>query len=764
MREQAYAHSVPGANRQDWETLPEHSARVAKTAGTLTAIALGCEAVGCAAGALHDIGKADAPFQAYLSGSGPSPDHSGAGAVAARQKYGDRLGKLLAFAIAGHHAGLANGARPGGGLTPLSERLASCRAVRLPAVLDLAPPAEALRGLTDLIDGDDRTPFADQLLVRMLFSCLVDADRLETEAFYAQQSGQPVERGCDLDLATLRDRLIRHMDERFGTAPDTPGAVGALRAEVLDAAIRNAGLAPGLFSLTVPTGGGKTLASLRFALDHAVRHGLRRVIYVIPFTSIIEQTAEVFRAALGSDDAVLEHHSTFDPGGKIAGTDDEGRDGALKLRLAAQNWDRPIVVTTAVQFFESLFSNRPGRCRKLHNIAKSVVILDEAQTLPLPVLRPCLEAIRGLAEGHGASVVLCTATQPAVLARDGFEGGLEGVREIAPEPARLYRALQRVTVKPLGDLDDATLAGRLAEQPQVLCIVNNRRHARDLYGSIKDRPGARLLTTALCAAHRRQILAAIRDDLKRGRPVRLVATSLIEAGVDVDFPVVFRATAGLDSIAQAAGRCNREGRLTDRLGQVFVFDPAPDDDHRPPPELRQFADVARGVLTGHAGDPLSLEAVRAYFQELYWLRGAEELDAVPVGEGGYRGILNALDDTADRLDFPFADIGQAFRIIDSAMVPVIVPFEPARGHLAPLLRDLEFVPLPGGIARRLQPYLVQIPPAARRKLIEAHAAEVIRPKDFGDQFVRLVNEDLYHPDIGLDWDDPTFRQPESSIW
>jgi CRISPR-associated endonuclease/helicase Cas3 len=759
MQEQVYAHSVPGGNRREWETLSDHSAGVAETTGTLAAIALGCEAVGRAVGALHDIGKALPAFQAYLSGSGPSPDHSGAGAVAARRKYGGRLGRVLAFVIAGHHAGLANGARPGGGLTPLNGRLESCPAVPRSAVLDLAPPVEALQELAASIDGDERTPFADQLFVRMLFSCLVDADRLETEAFYARQR---VGRGCDLDLATLRDRLIRHMDERFGRVPRSPGPVDAVRADVLDAAIRHAGLAPGLFSLTVPTGGGKTLASLRFALDHALRHGLRRVIYVIPFTSIIEQTADVFRAALGSDDAVLEHHSTYDPGGKIEGRDDEGRDGALKLRLAAQNWDRPIVVTTAVQFFESLFSNRPGRCRKLHNIAKAVVILDEAQTLPLRLLRPCLAAIRGLAEGHGASVVLCTATQPAVLARDGFEGGLEGVREIAPEPERLYRALRRVTVEPLGELDDATLAGRLAEQPQVLCIVNNRRHARDLYGLIRDRPGARLLTTALCAAHRRQILAAIRDDLTQGRPVRLVATSLIEAGVDVDFPVVFRATAGLDSIAQAAGRCNREGRLSDRLGQVFVFDPAPDDNHRPPPELRQFADVAQGVLADHAGDPLSLQAVRAYFRELYWLRGTEELDGVPVGE--YRGILNALDETADRLDFPFADIGRAFRVIDSAMVPVIVPFGPARAAIDKLLRDLEFVPLPGGIARQLQPYLVQIPPAARRKLTEAHAAVPIRPKDFGDQFIRLVNEDLYHPDIGLDWDDPTFRRPESTFF
>lgn len=757
------AHSDPHGG--PGEALADHLGDVAARAAAFGA-AFGAAGAARAMGALHDVGKAELPFQAYLRGQGPSPDHSTAGAVLAVEKYGSHLGRLLAFGIAGHHAGLANGARPGAGLTPLRERLAGKAPLRLPPELDLAPSLADVKALGPLARPDGKPEVAFSFLARMLFSCLVDADFLETERFYAGRNGEPVERGCDLDVAALRDRLAAHL-AGFDHHPESCQPINRLRARVLAAARDKAAQPPGLFTLTVPTGGGKTLASLAFALDHAVRHDLRRVIYVIPFTSIVEQTAGVFRTALGSGDAVLEHHSAYDPGArKAAGIDDEDRDGGRKLRLAAQNWDRPVVVTTAVQFFESLFANRTSRCRKLHNIARSVVVLDEAQTLPLPLLRPCLEALRELARGYGASVVLCTATQPALLADDGFPDGLKAVAEIAPDPKALYQELKRVTVTRLPDpLDDGALAARLAGEDQVLCIVNNRRHARDLYRRIADLPGARHLTTCLCAAHRREVLDAIRADLKDGRPVRLIATSLIEAGVDISFPTVYRATAGLDSIAQAAGRCNRNGELDGELGRVFVFDVADEETHRPPPELKQFAEVARGVLRHHAADPLGLDAVRAYFQELYWRRGEDELDAAQVGEGRHKGILKALREYAGGLDFPFADIAAAFRIIDSPLVPVIVPFRPAHdpGLVDRLLRDLAFVPLPGGIAARLQPYLVQVPPKARATLIAAGAAEVIRQDDFSDQFVRLTNAHLYHSDIGMDWEDPTFRRSELDI-
>ncbi|MBP2302638.1 CRISPR-associated helicase/endonuclease Cas3 [Azospirillum picis] len=430
-----------------------------------------------------------------------------------------------------------------------------------------------------------------------------------------------------------------------------------------------------------------------------------------------------------------------------------------------------MVVTTAVQFFESLFSNRPSACRKLHAIAGSVVILDEAQTLPLKVLRPCLEALRELARGYRSSVVLCTATQPAVTVEAGFKGGLEAVRELAPNPPDLYRRLKRVTVTPIAEpLSDEALADRLLAEPQALCIVNSRRHARDLHRRIAAAApdGARHLSTSLCARHRRAELAAIRRDIEDRKTVRLVSTSLVEAGVDFSFPAVYRAMAGLDSIAQAAGRCNRNGDLPE-LGRVFVFDSPEEDGHRPPAELALFARTGAGVLRAH-DDPLALDTLRAYFQQLYWLRGDGDLDAATVGEGpdAIPGILTALCRHRSKHDFPFADIAKAFRIIDSPLVPVIVPYRPAgEPDAVPRLLDaLRHAPVAktGGIARALQPYLVQIPRSARAGLLKAKAAECVRGDEFGDQFVALVNDDLYHRDVGLDWDDPTFRRFETSIF
>ncbi|WP_247893525.1 CRISPR-associated endonuclease Cas3'' [Azospirillum endophyticum] len=772
MNSMIYAHSVPGKGEEWWEPLPAHLTAVAGRAGEFAAVFGGRE-LACAMGALHDIGKLQAAFQAYIRGQGPSVDHSTAGAVLAERRYPAPFGRMMAYGIAGHHAGLANGAVAGGGLSALKDRLAAGTAAPLPASrltpdLDVAPAAVALAA--PVLSAGFTHEFSAAFLIRMLFSCLVDADRLETERFYAERRNEKVERGCALTVADLRDRLNAHLAEFDGRT----GAVDTLRSEVLAAVRARAGDEPGLFSLTVPTGGGKTLSSLAFALDHAVRHGLRRVIYVIPFTSVVEQTAAVFRKALGSDDAVLEHHSGFDFGPADGGTpdkgnDDEGKDGAKKLRLAAENWDRPVVVTTAVQFFESLFSNRPSACRKLHAIAGSVVILDEAQTLPLTMLRPCLEALRELARGYRSSVVLCTATQPAVTVEAGFRNGLDKVRELAPDPPELYRRLKRVTVATIAEpLSDEALADRLLDEPQALCIVKSRRHARDLLRRIAGADGARHLSTSLCAKHRRAELAAIREDLKAGRTVRLVATSLVEAGVDFSFPTVYRAMAGLDSIAQAAGRCNRNGELPE-LGRVFVFTSPENEGHRPPAELALFARTAADVLRTH-DDPLALDTLRAYFQQVYWLRGDEDLDAAKVGEGpdAIRGILTALCRHRTKHDFPFADIAKAFRIIDSPLVPVIVPYRPAgEPDAVPRLLDaLRHAPADktGGIARDLQPYLVQVPRAARAGLVKAGAAECIRSDEFGDQFVALVNGDLYHPDVGLDWEDPTFRRFETSIF
>jgi CRISPR-associated endonuclease/helicase Cas3 len=599
---------------------------------------------------------------------------------------------------------------------------------------------------------------------------LVDADFLETERFYAEAEGEAGREILDLAvlsqrLVVLRERLRGHMADKQADAG--PSAVNSLRAEVLDHVISRADEPPGLFTLTVPTGGGKTLASLSFALEHALLHGLRRVVYVIPFTSIIEQTAQVFREALDTHDDILEHHASFDweRAEESRRDDGEGVDGLRKLRRAAENWDAPIVVTTAVQFFESLFAARTTRCRKLHNLAGAVIVLDEAQTLPIHLLRPCMAALDELQRNYKTSIVLCTATQPALREMDGFKRGfkLDDSRELAPNPTQLYERLRRVRVEHFPEpIGDEVIAARFGEQPHMLCIVNSRAHARAVFETIRDLPGAVHLTTLMCPRHRRAVLDRVRCRLASGEPVRLVSTSLIEAGVDVDFPEVWRAAAGLDSIAQAAGRCNREGRAA--LGRTAVFVPAL---AKPPRELEAFWQAARPVLRKCSGDDqdlLGLKAVRAYFRELYWQKGDAALDAAKVGQRG--GILPAIAERAGTGSFPFAGIAQAFKMIDEVMDPVIVPWRvdeddhDADGLLAriagmdrPLKSDL----------RRLQQYTVSIPPKARAAWL---ASGVLRPVHarLGDTLLRFEDLAHYDPLTGVGLDDQWRRSAENNVW
>lgn len=693
---------------------------------------------------LHDLGKASAEFQAYLQGKGPSVDHSTKGAQAAVDVYGGRLGRMLAFSVAGHHAGLADG-QGGIGLSPLSARLRK----RVPQIVNyehvaalpaLQPPALDLHS-------EERRGFQLAFFIRMLFSCLVDADRLETERFDLETRGIPIQRGGGPSVEELGARIERALADLSNAAPPTP--LNRARARILAAARHSAAAEPGLFRLTVPTGGGKTLASLAFALDHAVQHGLERVVFVIPFTSIVEQTADVFRRVLG-DDAVLEHHSAFDTDTAASGeTDDERPSGGERWRLAAENWDAPVVVTTAVQFFESLFSNRPSRCRKLHRLARAVAVLDEAQTLPLPLLRPCVAAIDELARNYRSSVVLCTATQPALERERGLVDGLEDVRELAPAGLDSDPVFRRVRFEDAGTLDDGELAARLSDASQALCIVNTRAHARALYEAIKGEAGAYHLSTLMCAAHRRAVLAEIRARLAAGKPVRLVSTSLIEAGVDVSLPLVLRAEAGLDQILQAAGRCNREGEL-DGLGTTVVFTAA---DREPPAEIAQLAAAGREVRRHFAADELvTTRAIQQYFRHTYFLKGEAALDR--------HGVLRKFGERAATLDFPFETVADAFRMIETTMVPVIIRYD-ARASDA--LERLRFVERAGGVSRALQPFTVQVPPRARARLLASGAASVVREADFGDQFVVLENDDLYRTEVGLDWDEPTAMAASSLI-
>lgn len=752
-----YAHSTPDPSQRDWEPLSAHLTAVADRAAGFASV-FGWAALAELSGRLHDIGKCSASFQAYIRKQRSSgDDHSGAGAREALANVPSPFGQVLAAIVAGHHAGLADGLdldqRLRGPLPPYADWQAHSGPLPAPAALVPTRP---------FAPSPDRG-FSGAFLTRMLFSCLVDADSLETERFHA---GAEVDRGPFRDLATLRDRLDAHMAKVAAAAE--PTQLNALRAEVLAHARARADFAPGLFTLTVPTGGGKTLASLSFALDHAVRHGLRRIVYVIPFTSIIEQTAEVFRQALDTREDVLEHHASFDWDAAAArlaqgrGRDDEGGDPVARLHRAAENWDVPVVVTTAVQFFESLYAAGRSRCRKLHNLAGAVVVLDEAQTLPLNLLRPCMAALDELARNYRSSVVLCTATQPAIREADGFKGGLkiDDARELAPDPRRLYERLRRVEVERLpGPVSDEVIAARFAERPQMLCIVNSRAHARKLFGLIASLDGTVHLTTLMCPLHRRTVLADLRLRLGRGEPVRIVSTSLIEAGVDIDLPEVWRAAAGLDAIAQAAGRCNREGGPT--LGRVVVFEPA---EAKAPRAVEAFWQAARPVLRRN-GDPLSLDAVRDYFGNLYWQKGMEAFDAGRL-DGPVWPILPAIAERAGTWKFAFASMARAFRMIEDVMVPVVVPWRthPNDEDAERLLRRIAGMerPLIADL-RRLQLYTVGIPPKARDEWL---ARGALKPLNRGLGEVILRFEDLSHYDFktGIRLDDLTFRAPEDNVF
>jgi CRISPR-associated endonuclease/helicase Cas3 len=765
----AYAHSVPGRPEANWEQLGDHLHAVAGRAEEF-ASAFGWGGAAGAAGLLHDIGKTSAQFQSYIrlvqAAAGVEHirggDHSTAGARVAVERYGT-LGRLLAFGIAGHHAGLADGG-------DLDRRLDAKRTA-LPPFQGWERHVGTLPGQGDLSNKGWRRleahkGYSQAFLARMLFSCLVDADFLETERFYAAADGTAVPRGGHASVTDLLDRLRAYQAGRW--ADPTP--LNRLRAEVLSHAVGKAELPPGLFTLTVPTGGGKTLTSLRFALEHAVRHadthGMRRVVYVIPYTSIIEQTATVFRTVLGSAGDVLEHHASFDweAAGRKLTDDGAGRDGLAALRRAAENWDAPVVVTTAVQFFESLHAARTSRCRKLHNLAGSVIVLDEAQTMPLGLLQPCLAVLDELCLNYRASAVLCTATQPAVRCQDGFKGGLDipAVRELAPDPPGLYARLRRVRVERMpGLVDDAALADRFAACGQMLCIVNKRAHAAGLFGRIREMDGAAHLTTLMCPAHRRAVLARVRQRLADGLPVRLVSTSLIEAGVDISFPEVWRAMAGLDSVAQAAGRCNREGKM-EGLGRTVVFEPA---EHKPPRDVALLAEVAAGVLD-RLEEPLALAAVQDYFRQLYWTRGAAAFDKATL-DGAPFLILREIAEASPGFGYPFEKIARAFRMIDDAMDAVIVPWRGEDGadmSAEDLLRRIATMPRPlTDDLRRLQQYTIPVPPKARAYWLGIGALRAVHPA-LGDALLMFGDDSHYDAKTGVRLDDPAHRSAESNFF
>lgn len=734
-----YAHSLIGRSADDWHPLYQHLKDTAVLA-RLRGAKFGAGAAASASGLLHDLGKYTEPYQARLRG-GPKVDHATAGAqaiLAHAASEDQHMAELIAYAIAGHHTGLPD--RRGDDVGTLDRRLEKKLSELAPEwQTELGPLPQGLAPEKFAWHHDSaRRPFQLAMLGRFVFSCLVDADFRDTEAFYARAEGWEVARDIAIPLADLKARLDQHL---AGLRRDDT-SVNRLRGSVLEHVRARATAECGLFSLTVPTGGGKTLASLAFALDHAVHHGQDRVIYAIPFTSVVDQTAAIFRDALG-EAAVLEHHAAIEEETL------RGREGANKLRLAMEDWSAPVVVTTNVQLFESLFSNRPSRCRKLHNLANSVIVLDEAQTIPLHVLKPCVAAIDELARNYSTTVVLCTATQPALM-KPQFEDGFEDVCELAPEPQELQRRLSRVTFRHAGDLLDTDLLGALAGYDQALVIVNGRPHALALYRAARDSglAGVVHLTTRMVAAHRREVLKRVRRDLEAGGPCRLIATSLIEAGVDVDFPRVWRAEAGLDSVLQAAGRCNREGLRPAEESLVTLFR-APD--WRAPAEVAALAGDMGRIAARHSNLG-SLATIEDYFGEVYWRKGGSALDRHKVMQR-FR---------ADRTgtDFAFRSVAEAFRLIEDGMTPVIVPRD---GRSRKAVGALPYVERIGGIARTLQPYTVQVPPRARAALVQSGRVRFVAEERLGDQFAVLEDDHLYDKDVGLLWEEAEVLSPQQSV-
>lgn len=692
------------------------------------------------AGRWHDLGKYRARFQRYIrrasgfeadahiSGEAGKAPHSTAGAMLACERFG-LSGRVLAYLIAGHHAGLADW------FGDLDARLSSTVSrEEFDEALQAEPPEEVLSnegfdaGLRAIPGGpsqEKENPLGFALWLRMLFSALVDADFLDTERYMNPEKFEQRNRWPALD--SLAARFDAHMADMADKVPTTP--VNVLRAGILAQCRDKAQLAPGLFSLTVPTGGGKTLSAMAFALRHALMHGKRRVIHVIPYTSIIEQTADIYRGIFG--DAVIEHHSNAEVAPE--------RESSAS-RLACENWDAPIVVTTNVQFFESLFAARTSRCRKLHNLVDSVVVLDEAQLLPPEFLQPILDVLNLLARHYGVSVVLSTATQPALATRSYFDAkrnlrGLDTVREIIDAPDALYEALERVCLRLPDDWQAQTQWPQLAQEllchERVLAIVNTRADARALWEQMPE--GTLHLSALMCGAHRSQLIAQIKARLKQGLSMRVISTQLVEAGVDIDFPVVYRALAGLDSIAQAAGRCNREGCLPDK-GEVILFIPP-----KPAPRglLRKGEDACRSVLHNVTQAPLARQRFAAYFERFY---SSCDLDE--------QGICRLLTVERETLALNFRTAAEKFRLIDDEdTLPVIVRYRGADGQddsIDQWLGLLRRERATRWLLRKLQRYTVNVPKTQGLQLLRQGDIEEIMP----GLFVQ-VGDWLYDQRIGL---------------
>lgn len=654
-------------------------------------------------GVLHDVGKYSEAFQRRINGSNERVDHSTAGAQTA-WKSGTPAGMMAAFCIGGHHSGLPD---LGSRYDDASQGSLYGKMCRTPEPFD--EYRQEINVNTPQLPDWVVHSYNPYFFTKMLFSSLVDADYLDTEAFMSngtisRNQGEPL-----VDLSVKLDRYI---------APwkNPTSELNRKRSEIMQSVASKATNPKGMFSLTVPTGGGKTITSVAFALRHALQHGMQRIIYVIPYTSIIEQTQKIFENIFGESN-VVAHYANVEYAHPESDTDD-------CRYLATENWDAPIILTTSVQFFESLYGNRPSKCRKLHNIANSVIIFDEAQMLPVPFMRPCVLAVAQMVQNYRCSAVLCTATQPALNPILHELAPELQIAELCPDSFFSDPVFTRVQYRQVGRLSDEELAVRVSTEQQVLCIVNSRKQAQTLYQMLPE-DGRFHLSTWMTPEHRRRTLDTIRKRLLAGQICRVISTSLIEAGVDIDFPVVYRALAGLDSILQAGGRCNREGKRNTSESFVNIFE----TEYKNHGAIEQNCTAAQRTLSRQT-DPASKEAIQSYFDFLlYTLKSKSALDQ--------KNILDAMQELS------FETIAKEFHLIEGAGYTVYIPCAESEE----LLMALKTFGPSKGLLRKLGQYSVSVYERQFRTMVESRAVEQL-----AENTAILTDRSKYSEETGLRMD------------
>jgi len=726
-----------------WQSLAEHLNQVAATTECF-ARKFGAGEEARVAGWLHDLGKFREEFQAYLKNErqgGVETHHAVYGAALAFHRDWP-----CAFALAGHHTGLYDRH----GLQSLVGDTKYDAANRLPLLeqrfqefVGIIPESVSLPQFVE-----SGTPWCLEVYIRMIFSCLVDADYLDTEKHFTGICRIPPR------LEQIKNLLLQRLDAERKSKP-LDGMVNHIRSEIFNQCLKKGSQKQGFFSLTVPTGGGKTLSGMAFALAHAQKWNLDRIVVVIPYLSIIEQNAAEYRRVFDPDNLgiVIEHHSA------VPSRDDNEARERSPLELAAENWDAPIVVTTSVQFIESLFASSPSKCRKLHNISNSVVILDEVQTLPTHLLNPLLNIFHELQENYGVTFLFMTATQPAfrhnsACLSEGFKP--DEVTEITKETDNIFTSLRRVAYQRAGVLEWQTLSERITALPQALCVVNVRKHAFELWETLRsslpeeERDSLFHLSSAMCPDHRLWALGevrnprtgSIRERLQRGLPCRVVSTQLVEAGVDVDFPVVFRALGPLDSIVQAAGRCNREMKLTDEqgrpsCGQVVIFETA---DHSLPRGIYKTATDHTSVRL--ADLPISSLGCNPAIFEVYF----SQLFQLASTDHAHKGECTVQE---DRENLRFREVSRKARVIEDDGVPVIVPY----GKGKQLIEDIRARKTSPGRPRSnyrhdlrsLQRSMVNLRTHDFQRLVNLNMAVPLLP----NLELYCLEEGCYHPELGI---------------